>query len=111
MKRMVLFFGGSLLLFSVVALVYLGLQALVLEKSFLVAQKRAILEDLIAQREKLVVEVAELSSLERIRTIAVERLGMVPPERVVYAVVGKEILGKNEGKTYLVHQKLESGER
>ncbi|MEN3202298.1 MAG: hypothetical protein ABDK87_01030 [Atribacterota bacterium] len=108
---MVLFFGGSLLLFFVIALAYLGLQALVLEKSFLVAQKRAILEDLIAQREKLVVEVAELSSLERIRTIATERLGMVPPERVVYAVVGKEILGKNEGETYLVHQKPESGER
>lgn len=102
MRRIQLLLGGALFLFFFLALVYLGMQALVLEKSFLVAQKRAALEDLIAQREKLAAEVATLSSLERIRTLATERLGMVPPERVVYAVVGREILGKSEAETYIV---------
>ncbi|MEN3183430.1 MAG: septum formation initiator family protein [Atribacterota bacterium] len=112
MKKVKFLCGGALLFFFLVALVYLSMQALVLEKSFLVAQKRATLEDLVAQRERLATEVAALSSLERIRTIATERLGMVPPERVVYAVVGKELLGKGEGETYIVqHPEREGRER
>ncbi len=101
--------AGALLFFFFVALVYLGVQALVLEKSFLVAQKRALLEDLVAQKEKLLSEVATLSSLERIRSIAMERLGMVPPERVVYAVLGREVLGESEGKIYIVERLDEKG--
>ncbi|MCS7241688.1 MAG: septum formation initiator family protein [Candidatus Caldatribacterium sp.] len=112
MRGVKFLYGGALFFFFFVALAYLGMQALVLEKSFLVAQKRAIVEDLVARKEKLAAEVAELSSLERIRAIATERLGMVPAERVVYAVVGKEILGKGEGETYVVQQvEREGGER
>ncbi|MBC7217064.1 MAG: septum formation initiator family protein [Candidatus Caldatribacterium sp.] len=112
MKRMRWLCGGALFCLFLVALVYLGMQALVLEKSFLVAQKRALLEDLMAQREKLAAEVAALSSLERIRNVATERLGMVPPERIVYAVVGREVLGKSKGETYVVRRgEPEGGER
>lgn len=89
--------------FFLVALVYLGMQALVLERSFLVAQKRAVLEDLAAEKEKLESEVAALSSLERIRSIAEDRLGMVPPERVIYAVIGRGVLGGNENETHVAH--------
>lgn len=103
MRQMRWLWGGSLLFFFSVAMLYLGMQALVLEKSFLVAQKRVVLEDLAAEKERLESEVATLSSLERIRSIAEQRLGMVPPERVVYAVVGKEVLGREEGETHVAY--------
>ncbi|MGQ9623027.1 MAG: septum formation initiator family protein [Candidatus Caldatribacteriaceae bacterium] len=99
MRRVRRLLGGALFFFFFMAMLYLGMQALVLEKSFQVAQKKALLESLLAEKERLETEVANLSSLERIRTLAEERLGMVSPTRVVYVVVGKEVLGESEAET------------
>lgn len=108
MKRVRWLLGGALFFFFFVAMLYLGMQALVLEKSFHVAQKKALLEGLLAKKERLEIEVATLSSLERIRTLAEERLGMVSPTRVVYVVMGRGVLGKSETETQVA---LHSGLR
>lgn len=74
------------------AIFHLSVQAVLLKKGFLAATKRESLESLMAEKIRLETEIAQLSSLERIKTIAETRLGMVPPERVVYVMAGSKLV-------------------
>jgi len=76
------------------------LQALLLEKSFLVEQKREDVENLLATKEKLKMEIAQLSSLERIKEVAINQLGMTYPDKTVY-MVSSSTLGGGEGELAL----------
>jgi cell division protein FtsL len=73
------------------------LQALLLEKSFLVEQKRNEVENLLATKEKLKMEISQLSSLDRIKEIAINKLGMAYPEETIY-MVSSSALGGGEGE-------------
>lgn len=76
------------------------LQALLLEKSYLVEQKRKNIDNLLATREKLKMEIAQLSSLERIKEVAINQLGMTYPDQTVY-MVSSSALGGGEGELVL----------
>ncbi|MBP9015771.1 MAG: septum formation initiator family protein [Candidatus Atribacteria bacterium] len=86
-------------LFFVFSLSFLcvTLQALLLEKSFLVEQKRDKVENLLATEEKLKVEIARLSSLDRIKDVAINQLGMTYPDETIY-MVSSSALGGGEGE-------------
>ncbi|MEN3186264.1 MAG: hypothetical protein ABDK94_00175 [Atribacterota bacterium] len=89
---------AGLLLCFFGALFHLSLQAILLEKGFLAESKRDVLESLVAEKTKLETEIAQLSSLERIKALAENRLGMVPPTQIVYMVAGGKL---SEGETQL----------
>ncbi|GEM_PF-547044 len=91
------------------ALFYLSLQALLLERGFLVESKRERIENLMAEKIRLEMEIAQLTSLERIKEIAENRLGMVSPRQVVYLVTGTKT-AKGEGETQLALNFEERGE-
>lgn len=86
-------------LFFVFSLSFLcvTLQALLLEKSFLVEQKRDEVESLLATKEKLKMEISQLSSLDRIKEIAINKLGMTYPGETIY-MVSSSALGGGEGE-------------
>jgi|YNPBryulayer2012_1023412.scaffolds.fasta_scaffold04318_2 cell division protein FtsB len=90
------------------AIFHLSLQAILLERAFLAASKRESLESLVAERIRLETEIAQLSSLERIKTIAENRLGMVPPAQVVYVVAGNRV-GEGEKQLALNQEKWGEG--
>lgn len=73
------------------ALFHLGLQAILLEKGFLLETKRESLENLVAEKVRLETEIARLSSLERIQEIAQNRLGMISPQQIVYVIAGNKL--------------------
>lgn len=70
------------------SLLYLVLQAHLVEKGFLVEMERQKVEALEAEKEQLEVEVAQLSSLDRIYYLAVSDLGMIPQDQSLYLVAG-----------------------
>ncbi|MDK2896382.1 MAG: hypothetical protein PWP04_502 [Candidatus Atribacteria bacterium] len=81
------------------SLLYLVLQAHLVEKGFLVETEREKVEVLKAEKEKLEVEVAQLASLDRIYYLAVSELGMIPQGQSLYLVAGyqvAEIAGSSE---------------
>ncbi|MGC8777254.1 MAG: septum formation initiator family protein [Candidatus Caldatribacteriaceae bacterium] len=90
------------------AIFHLSLQAVLLEKGFLAESKRESLESLVAERIKLETEIAQLSSLERIKALAESRLGMVPPEQIVYMVAGTRV-GEGEKQLALNQEKRGEG--
>lgn len=90
---------GLFFVFSL-SFLYVTLQAMLLEKSFLVEQKRESVDNLLATREKLKMEIAQLSSLERIKEVAVNQLGMVYSDNTVY-MVSSSALGGGKGELVL----------
>ncbi|NSW75644.1 MAG: hypothetical protein HPY68_02495 [Candidatus Atribacteria bacterium] len=89
------------------AIFHLSLQAVLLEKGFVTESKRDALESLVAEKIKLETEIAQLSSLERIKTLAENRLGMIPPTQVVYVVAGNKL---SEGERQLALSEERRGE-
>ncbi|MGQ9474463.1 MAG: septum formation initiator family protein [Candidatus Caldatribacteriaceae bacterium] len=73
------------------ALFHLSLQAILLEKGFWLETKRKSLENLVAEKGRLEIEIARLASLERIQEVAQNRLGMTSPQQVVYVVAGNKL--------------------
>lgn len=79
--RAVLLKGGVLVLTLVAAtLLYLWQHFVMVELGYRVARGRADLADLQHRKGELLVEVASLSSLDRIEAIARERLRMTTPK-------------------------------
>jgi len=80
-KIMAIFF----LIFMVsMSFLYLLLQAEIIESGFILSIKKDRIENLIAEKDRIEVEMAQLSSMDRIKEIATTRLGMVLPEKTIY---------------------------
>ena len=90
---------GLFFVFSL-SFLYVTLQAMLLEKSFLVEQKREDVDNLLATKDKLKMEIAQLSSLERIKEVAINQLGMICPDKTVY-MVSSSALGGGKGELVL----------
>ncbi len=92
------------------ALAYLAAQAKLIEQGFTVDVKRTVVEQLVAERDRLEMEVAHASSLERIEEIATKSLGMVPPGETIYLASGGSTVSAGERDMQLA-QALSDGER
>ncbi len=92
------------------ALAYLATQARLVERGFSVDVKRTVVEQLVAERDRLEMKIAQASSLERIEEIATGTLGMVPPGETLYLASGGSSVSAGEGDRQLA-QALTGGER
>ena len=95
MKSVAIFF----LIFMVgMCFLYLFLQAEIVEKGFILSIKKERIESLIADKDRIEIDIAHLSSMDRIKEIATERLGMVFPEKTIYLAAAhqKVQLKRNE---------------
>ena len=63
---------------------YLLLQAEIVEKGFILGLKKERIENLIANKDRIEIEISHLSSMDRIKEIATQKLGMVLPERTIF---------------------------
>lgn len=63
---------------------YLLLQAEIVEKGFILGLKKERIENLIANKDSIEIEISHLSSMDRIKEIATQKLGMVLPERTIF---------------------------
>ena len=63
---------------------YLLLQAEIVEKGFILGLKKERIENLIANKDRVEIEISHLSSMDRIKEIATQKLGMVLPERTIF---------------------------
>ena len=63
---------------------YLLLQAEIVEKGFVLNLKKERIENLIANKERMEIEISQLSSMDRIRDLATHKLGMRLPEKTIY---------------------------
>ncbi|NLJ39262.1 MAG: hypothetical protein GX432_10935 [Candidatus Atribacteria bacterium] len=81
MKNIAIFF----LIFMVsMSFLYLLLQAEIVEKGFILGLKKERIENLIANKDRIEIEISHLSSMDRIKEIATQKLGMVLPERTIF---------------------------
>lgn len=81
MKNIAIFF----LIFMVgMSFLYLLLQAEIVEKGFILGLKKERIENLIANKDSIEIEISHLSSMDRIKEIATQKLGMVLPERTIF---------------------------
>jgi len=89
LKKAALFF----LIFIVgMSFLYLLLQAEIVEKGFYLNLKKDRIEKLVADRDQIEIEISHLSSMERIKEIATNKLGMIFPEKTIYlAATGQKV--------------------
>jgi len=81
LKNIAIFF----LIFMVgMSFLYLLLQAEIVEKGFILGLKKERIENLIANKDRIEIEISHLSSMDRIKEIATQKLGMVLPERTIF---------------------------
>lgn len=75
-----------------------SLNALAAEQSFAVRNLEAEVTDLSLRYEELTAEVAQLESPERIRSVAVVQLGMVPADQPGYLMAERRVAGDGESR-------------
>jgi len=81
LKNIAVFF----LIFMVsMSFLYLLLQAEIVEKGFVLSLKKERIESLVANKDRIEIEISHLSSMDRIKEIATNKLGMVLPERTIF---------------------------
>lgn len=82
-----------------------SLNALAAEQSFSVRNLEAEVTELSLRYEELTAEVAQLESPERIRSVAVVQLGMVPASHPGYLMAARRVAGDGEsrGSDGIVH--------
>ncbi|HAX97338.1 MAG TPA: hypothetical protein DCY12_00200 [Candidatus Atribacteria bacterium] len=81
MKNIAVFF----LIFMVsMSFLYLSLQAEIVGKGFVLSLKNKRIESLVANKDRIEIEISHLSSMDRIKEIATNKLGMVLPEKTIF---------------------------
>ncbi|NLJ49367.1 MAG: hypothetical protein GX428_07265 [Candidatus Atribacteria bacterium] len=106
MKNGAIFF----LIFMVsMSFLYLSLQAEIVEKGFILSLKKERIENLIANKDRIEIEISQLSSMDRIREIATNKLGMVLPERTIFLAAADQKVQLKESEAAVAEYRNETG--